>query len=414
MPARRSFPCCLSRMLLLSGTVLSAAACGPPGVPPDPRPVVGDPPTVAQDTLRIPGCDHVTVGDPALGERSQALVGTLFRMIGQRIEVPEYHDCQWLVNDTGNRYHERRVALYSLEQTPTRGLAAVVYSDSVTYGNGVRRIVPGVNCVYVDTEGPANTWKAAIVEGTGTGQVGVCPDDTPPVLPINLVVVASGEEIPPVARWDYAGPGNANRQVITLRCVAPDGGQHWCAVGAPGTVRHTVRAKNHTSQRILDIPGWYDEQQLAIPRNGSLTPSAIVATIFPDDDLSSLMDESSYQGKGWIDVAYVTMDQTLPKYLAKFNFMATPDSSSVNVVAICHGGANSECDMAGQSPSQQNASWQWWARITAPDASTVYRRVTVQPHGQRVPATARWRWLDNDENFWVRCIQGCCEVEDDF
>ena len=28
-----------------------------------------------------------------------------------------------------------------------------------------------------------------------------------------------------------------------------------------------------------------------------------------------------------------------------------------------------------------------------------------------VPAATRWRWLPDDEGFWIRCLNGCCDVK---
>jgi hypothetical protein len=31
--------------------------------------------------------------------------------------------------------------------------------------------------------------------------------------------------------------------------------------------------------------------------------------------------------------------------------------------------------------------------------------------GRLVPAAARWKWSDTDEQIWVRCDVGCCMVD---
>jgi hypothetical protein len=34
------------------------------------------------------------------------------------------------------------------------------------------------------------------------------------------------------------------------------------------------------------------------------------------------------------------------------------------------------------------------------------------PHpGFPIPGTLRWRWLADDETIWVRCDDGCCQVQ---
>jgi hypothetical protein len=59
----------------------------------------------------------------------------------------------------------------------------------------------------------------------------------------------------------------------------------------------------------------------------------------------------------------------------------------------------------------------WWVRIvSASQADTMYRCVTRRGHagqlgGKTIPATARWRWLLDDETIWKECVEGCCQVE---
>lgn len=391
-------------------------ACGAPEQA-DPPPPEATPAEALQQRSPIPGCDHITeLQVDLLGEDMRPTYRRMLQAIGRRVEIPEYHDCQWLVNDQGNAYHEGRVAVFSVETTQPTGLAAIIFSE-VVYGNGVRRIDPGVTCVYLDTTHPnAVNWKAAYVHDTGGPTDPLCDDEPPNTTPINVFRTASGHDIPQVARWDWdPGPGQSDRQAFGIPCVDPDGERHWCTVGAAGSIRHTVHPGNKTSTAVVNIPGWYDEQQLAVMTGTGLHPDS-VATIFPDDQLDVLNSEADYQNKGWIDVAYVTMSHAIPDYESKFNFKVTPDSTQVNVIAICHGEPDgTNCPMNGQTPSPENATWRWWARITAPDNTVVYRKVKQpHPHGQSVPPVTRWRWLDNDESFWIRCIQGCCEVDDEF
>jgi hypothetical protein len=39
-------------------------------------------------------------------------------------------------------------------------------------------------------------------------------------------------------------------------------------------------------------------------------------------------------------------------------------------------------------------------------------QVERHKHTPAPPAVAQWGWRDNDEDFWVRCGNGCCHVYD--
>ena len=54
----------------------------------------------------------------------------------------------------------------------------------------------------------------------------------------------------------------------------------------------------------------------------------------------------------------------------------------------------------------------WWAVVVKPSKEVSYRCVYRTDHGTiPVPGTARWRWVLNDETIWVRCANGCCQVD---
>jgi hypothetical protein len=171
-------------------------------------------------------------------------------------------------------------------------------------------------------------------------------------------------------------------------------------------------------KKVLRIKGWYDEQRLAVEAGAGLRPEDALGTIIPDARLNTRNDTMDFHRR-WIPVARAAFSGFPANYpyTSKFGFTsATMGGGRFNKVDMCHGSA-AECLRQAPIPSQcTDGPFKWWARISpaAQGADPVYR--CVERHGHEalniplIPATARWRWLANDETLWVRCAQGCCTV----
>jgi hypothetical protein len=251
-------------------------------------------------------------------------------------------------------------------------------------------------------------------------------------------------DYPPVARWDW-DPVH-HQYYIGIKC-----GAAWCEVGQSGFTASNTHAglaqdffpapdpNNLLERRVVEIKGWYDEQPLAVYDRtlGTIRPTALIATVFPDYGLDAIRDQSAFDGE-WVRMARVALrlhhpwamgdiDQTLEdlsNYILKFNFALTGDSPVLNEVFICRGSAQAcgvpaafttdECD-----PETTDGA-DWWVKLRRAgqenDSRSLYGCVTYRmvTMGFRIPGTVRFRWLADDEGAWVPCVLGCCEVRGSF
>jgi len=325
------------------------------------------------------------------------------------------------------------------------------YAEIYTWGGNYPPlgIKPGFNCLYLFVTGgqqrarmvpianlpTANQDSSCIVPrpdmatNTGYGKELLVRQDTEPGL--------TADDYPPVARWDWDAVHL--KQYIGIRC-----GSAWCEIGdsdlvvstalgtAPSfaTVSGDPPTPNETL-RVTRIKGWYDRQQLATkPWFSPLQPGAVWGTIIPNPALGRKdHDDVSYfhpttTNPPWVEVAVVRVPEDYSMSVAKF-------ANGDNSVALCYG-TTQECQVddskvsgcktsaiahSSYTGSVTPATPLWWVRITAEGTSPQFRCVEWRDHsadalslGYRIPGTARWRWLLEDETTWARCTEGCCEM----
>lgn len=363
-------------------------------------------------------------------------------------DMPEAHDCQEFA--IGNEYQPRPFALYSrYEQAGVWGtlqsLAQSLPSDDTTVavlGAVVwnlgdtpylpLQIVSGYNCVYLFSvrKGGVNSLKGWITPHSNCPLRLVVPEPNGHELTVDR---ESGEKTYPVAASWHRDPRPSRRDyLIGFYC---DG---WCVLGPPGFEKppdHSTTS-DPEARRVFGTKGWYDQQELAVPHPVDpqrVVPSPIRGTAFPDSALGRY-NLADFQG-AWREVARVAFPAAHPRYAKKLGFKNRPvthpaDRARLNVLSLCKGTRN-ECPGV---PAEVRCSWDngfppgvvggdrgWWARIVAmspqgpPADSTLYKCVVRRQHpevpGRPVPATVRFRWKPTDETIWVRCSQGCCEVD---
>ena len=190
----------------------------------------------------------------------------------------------------------------------------------------------------------------------------------------------SPDDFPAVARWDYNK--NDNNQVIGVKC-----GDGWCEIGRKVKYEH-----DHPGGKKRSVKGWFDEQRLAVGTRGSLKPwSAGVATIFAVDSLESYTKKEDFESD-WVHVATISSPQAYPK----LGLVGTDRIQALMYLKHAAGGA-------------------WSARIVAIDGNSAVTTsefpVTMIEHNDSIPGVARWGWDDTDETIWVRCANGCCQVQ---
>jgi len=258
-----------------------------------------------------------------------------------------------------------------------------------------------------------------------------------------------------VARWDWDPV--AQRHYIGIKC-----GMAWCELGSrnspftPSLGHKAALGSPLSTQRVIENKGWYDEQDLAMPgsqddpgRPGKkrLIPSGIKGTIIPDPALGQ-KDSTDFVNP-WTQAAYIALDVKSAKagavsyYETALNLRPARlngDLKSLNQLAFCFG-TREHCGVPSldgpraprcgfqKSLSGWENNWfgtpiaRWWVRITAAplppgattNADTVrYKCVMRRGHEQvteKIPTTARWRWLLGDDTTWTECVQGCCEIK---
>jgi hypothetical protein len=402
---------------------------------------------VAGDTaLHVPECGH---------DWDDSVAVDIIRDI---IDVPEFHDCQRLVEKVGDRYQYTALAavfarstlgalvdtLGAVQVTSSGGLggtttrdsaglpvpvevspataaaAAVVYADAPYDRLGIEK---GLNCLYVwryqTGTPPVTAWEARMVpKGTDL----TCPTLQRTLLPngkdlevksfTSVPGFPDADDYPDVARWDWDAEHDG--QYIGIKC-----GAAWCEVGdkgfTPSLPMPDVEKANPKYARVLAIKGWHDRQMLAKREGAGLVPSGVEGIIWPDPELG---DRGNDDYEDWVPSANVVLqapdtdDEVVDTYKEKYNFERTSFSKPVR--------------MEIRRFKQENAG----DGTPKPDVWTVnvkrHRWLFLHDHKKRdleyrsvgagftpnykVPGVARWRWLTNDEGSWTRCSEGCCEM----
>ena len=318
-------------------------------------------------------------------------------------KVPEFHDCQRFVirGDSAPVYGPLYAVFASdrLDQAtflsggrgsgglPRAFAAAEVYTKLGNYpALGIKR---GFSCLYLSR---ADTWEAymfaAGLDDEACGRfLTVEQRAAATKLSVHRTTDSSMKlsDYPGVVRWDRDRDGN---YYMTMKCA--DG---WCDVGLPNPARKTPAltvnaAMSVANKRVRTIRGWYDQQVLAVPAGAmSVRPQRFVGTIIPNSGLG----DATFDDGVWTPVATIELEDNIDKYSTQLGVKRGPNRVYLR---------------------QVGASWE--ARIDGSDGTHRWFKVTRHGHeGEnfKIPGTVRWRWMANDETIWVRCLEGCCEVE---
>ncbi len=317
----------------------------------------------------------------------------------------------------------------------------VLFAEIVSWGGTYDRlgIGRGFNCLYL--RGPENPSAKMVQYGkdepscasslmTGEGEQQEQKD-----LEVNYVPAGAfgPGDFPPVARWDW--DSTSKEHFITMRC-----GTGWCEVGSMRFVGSVAAfdagSPSGRLRRVSEIRGWYDEQRLAVGPH-QLNASSVRAIAVPDSGLDAYT-ESDFN-KHWTPTARIWISEPSETYAEKLNLGVKHPRGAYNQISVCRG-VRSDCsglpdelvclNQAGAPASASDTLW--WARITRAwigpgsvqlqDTSlayiaqpTAYRCLKRFDHPEltstHIPGTVRWRWQAHDETVWMRCAQGCCEVQ---
>lgn len=388
---------------------------------------------------------------------------TELTLAGKRTHVPEFNDCQQFIRYEGAQpKYISLFAIFSLDDlaqhsarfdnVPNGGsssdsvavatsgqalaIAEIYALDSAYAPLGIER---DFNCLYLYGKvGAANDLEAKMVPVGANekkcGEMINVDSARGKVLEVHRQMFATAA-VPDVARWDW--DKTKQQQYIGTGC-----GKGWCEIGESGFMSSTTytSAASAWNAPTLAVKGWYDEQQLANTWTNASTGASITSVgavrgaLVPMPGLDTLNgnERRSVFAKAWWPVAIVAID-TSTYYEQKLNLWPSVMSQMSDTVYLCYGQWSDCAPTAGpppQCPSDMK-NLDWWAKIVSSSVYSVsngttdssptgpsikyycVHRRTHDTHrrGFHIPGVVRWRWAVDDETMWIRCLEGCCEVE---
>ena len=384
-------------------------------------------------------------------------------------DIPEFHDCQRFIKVAGgvNTYlsltaifarEDLGEATHSLDSVPdveairTKRISKdsakaltkafgrpVAVGEILALQDGYPSlgIEKGFNCLYL---------FGVVGEQSGLGAqiVPVGRDDkrcTQPLtsmtggvkLKVSRTQYTSGA-VPQVARWEWDAA--QNHELMGIEC----GSRSWCVIGNGDFTAPAAYATGTSARNVLAVQGWYDEQRLALPTTGAPNVGNVIGTIVPAPDLESHTGSSGSSSdfhNTWKPVAYVALSSSSNEYRNKLNLTRAAVTGPGNQVSLCFGSktacvgdqtiSSETCtvtDTQGELPAGRvprtiapttitPTDERWWTKVqnTTDRKSRFYCVVRRGHPGMTIPGVVRWRWAIKDETMWIRCLEGCCEVE---
>jgi hypothetical protein len=348
-----------------------------------------------------------------------------FQVPGAITLVPEYHDCQRLVDVTDRKFGALAAIFSGVGESqdplpprmaqPSAAAALIVSSAE----NAPLGIGPGNNCLYL--------WglyrgDSVIAHHARMLKVGAdesrCsqPLGTANAKVLHVTVLSTPGLVPGGSRWDH-DPEHA-QSFISSRC-----GAAWCEIGQPKTIDPTTQGWESAAafdvaipagyEAVYNVKGWHDDQRLPIPIDPTATPKVIAtdeigvtpssrAIVVPDTILQQKPD-TAYFNNRWVPTVRVHLSTAITPYEMKFGLQAST-RATVNLVSVCRvpkmpdGSLSGTCDgvtstslCAGISDPDPNAIW--FGRIQGAQSGVRYHCVEYHSHGiHGPPFTARWRW----------------------
>jgi hypothetical protein len=315
-----------------------------------------------------------------------------------------YHDCQKAVSPDGQSYGALLLAaidpdLFFVTDAVFEALPAnrVVRVGSLSnmegqpfqFGPNFQIAVGTTHCLYLGPSG-SQRWNAMFVDCTQNPT-----DPATRVIDWNNawssihVERVTAASVPNTATLDWDNRPGIQRQIMGIRC-----GSAWCTISGwgPPSLRPIP---NPTAAPNRQVRGWHDQQVLALPDGpGRLRPGSAVATLMAEPGIEALR-EADFNTQQLVARAHFTT--TDPVYLRKFNLDAS--GTRENEIRIAREGSN------------------WFAYIRSASGQTAKFNVSREPDPttpmpwlRDPPGSARWGWLPDDENVWVRCGGACCEI----
>ena len=258
-------------------------------------------------------------------------------------------------------------------------------------------LVRGTNCIFIF--GDKKDKLAAYVALPNAS--GDCPPQATANQGVKLDVKTypvSGhdkqDDYPPAAVFST---GANSVLTIAMRCAE----QMVCELGPPGfsEVQDDLNGK---SKNVIEerVKLWHDVQRLAAFDGTSLKPTSLTAALIPAPNLAELD----------LDAFTTTADKApVVASIMPLSLVST-ETSKYKTLGIGTVGKRYEITLRKTGPGDAD----WEAKLQNPDngAARTLKFLIRYPHERDlIPGAARWRFSKTDEGLWVRCAQGCCEVD---
>jgi hypothetical protein len=182
---------------------------------------------------------------------------------------------------------------------------------------------------------------------------------------------------------------------------------NWCEVGRLDPAHSDFSAppdvpggNNHPVYRTVL---WHDEEILAVEdRNGKLVPSGIAAIFYPVPGLKGELDANP---DAFTEPTYVGRIYT--RVTKKNGHTAAALKAYWKKMRLRPG---LPTDIYIEKSAESDTGWKIsFVRATHSVSYTAVRAVHTN---YDPPGTVRWRWLLDDQETWIRCLQACCTPED--
>ncbi len=387
--------------------VIAVSACTSPKQTVDTTSVKGQLSGAELDSARVRAAVKRGVPD----EASLFLLKT--QMFNGALVSPLSGDDQKLIVASGDQYGPRiwAFAADSLDDfedetsfVQPRLVAALYISGGALSGdyNPLKLTTAGNYCIFLQHNPQSAADKGWTFSTINTKNVGlpsetVCKNFSPTTPPDGLVLTEQGafgesfdrkQDYPATVRFV---DGKKGELFLGVPC-----GNRLCILGAknPGDVyppRHTKVAKSV----VHNVRLWYDDQRLAdLDNNGKTAPSAFAPTIIPDASLGNYSVEA-FKNKSR-RVAMIEVKGQVSSRYAAWGLVSGKNFLYVQLTSDDEG----------------------VAQLVDENGKVLHDKIHVARDddlskigGRLVPAAARWKWSDTDEQIWVRCDVGCCMVD---
>ena len=268
------------------------------------------------------------------------------------------------------------------------------------------RLSPGRNCIRL-RKAHDTLWYAYVFPERATGD-NLCRAPVPLPPPLRVVrvrpVADAPRAVPAVARWHEGVRGNKSRMNFGLKCV-----DYWCiALSDKGDTINLPHKGYKANERAWENHGWHDVQRLAVMDGTRPVPGKHQATIVPVPRLGEFRIKQDFD-TGWVMVATILYRGPLSGKYAKYGRPPAPGESGYWGLQV----GESHLYLRTTTDSVTYPSG-WMAQIRYPHSSLPPHELLVAARddhqGRRIPGTARFRWLDDDDGDWIRCDDGCCKI----